>query len=366
MPRPGRYRSSVDLVEAEHRHRPTPRPSSPPRTAAASSSLSSSRLPVWAARVVFLLGRGNLHRGAQISAAVGLDTGLPAALRGRRLGCGHRDWRRVRAAGHGSGFAPPQAAGVDGHGRAAERRDRGTPGTWDRADPGNGFGRGGRCPAAGPPPVRRPTRAPLSRRDPDQSLHTRRFRLAAGRHHHPRRSPRPGPALDRVTGAAAKLARTRRDPWTFTICQRRRRGRVPLPSAGAWESRPGWRRWSCYFTAPLPSTAPTTPTATTSAPSLPSMAMWTPSATSPPATTSPDVFSPHREGSGRVQVKAGVCLAAGDPIGDVEAWPGAIEAWLQLTQQRAAFWRRLPHPRPAARRTTGSDSTRWRLATKRW
>ena len=28
-------------------------------------------------------------------------------------------------------------------------------------------------------------------------------------------------------------------------------------------------------------------------------------------------------------------MAAGDPIGDVEAWPGAIEAWLQLTQQRA-------------------------------
>ena len=47
------------------------------------------------------------------------------------------------------------------------------------------------------------------------------------------------------------------------------------------------------------------------------------------------VFSPTGKAAVAYRVKAGVCLAAGDPIGDIEAWPGAIEAWLQLTQQRA-------------------------------
>jgi lysyl-tRNA synthetase class 2 len=46
-------------------------------------------------------------------------------------------------------------------------------------------------------------------------------------------------------------------------------------------------------------------------------------------------FSPTGKAAVAYRVKAGVCLAAGDPIGDIEAWPGAIEAWLQLTQQRA-------------------------------
>jgi lysyl-tRNA synthetase class 2 len=47
------------------------------------------------------------------------------------------------------------------------------------------------------------------------------------------------------------------------------------------------------------------------------------------------VFSATGKAAVAYRVKTGVCLAAGDPIGDVEAWPGAIEAWLQLTQQRA-------------------------------
>jgi len=46
-------------------------------------------------------------------------------------------------------------------------------------------------------------------------------------------------------------------------------------------------------------------------------------------------FSASGKAAVAYRVKAGVCLAAGDPIGDVEAWPGAIEAWAQLTQQRA-------------------------------
>jgi lysyl-tRNA synthetase, class II len=47
------------------------------------------------------------------------------------------------------------------------------------------------------------------------------------------------------------------------------------------------------------------------------------------------IFSPTGKAAVAYKVKAGVCLAAGDPIGDVEAWPRAIEAWLQLTEQRA-------------------------------
>ena len=47
------------------------------------------------------------------------------------------------------------------------------------------------------------------------------------------------------------------------------------------------------------------------------------------------VFSASGKAAVAYRVKAGVCLASGDPIGDVEAWPGAIEAWAQLTQQRA-------------------------------
>jgi lysyl-tRNA synthetase class 2 len=47
------------------------------------------------------------------------------------------------------------------------------------------------------------------------------------------------------------------------------------------------------------------------------------------------VFSPSGKAAIAYRVKTGVRLAAGDPIGDIEAWRGAIEAWLRLTEQRA-------------------------------
>jgi lysyl-tRNA synthetase class 2 len=47
------------------------------------------------------------------------------------------------------------------------------------------------------------------------------------------------------------------------------------------------------------------------------------------------VFSASGKAAIAYRVKTGVCLAAGDPIGDIEAWRGAIEAWLRLTEQRA-------------------------------
>jgi lysyl-tRNA synthetase class 2 len=49
------------------------------------------------------------------------------------------------------------------------------------------------------------------------------------------------------------------------------------------------------------------------------------------------IFSPSGKGAVTYRVVAGVCLASGDPIGDVEAWAPAIEAWLE--QARAYAWR---------------------------
>jgi lysyl-tRNA synthetase, class II len=46
-------------------------------------------------------------------------------------------------------------------------------------------------------------------------------------------------------------------------------------------------------------------------------------------------FSASGKAAVAYRVKAGICLAAGDPIGDIQAWPSAIDAWVQLTQQRA-------------------------------
>lgn len=42
------------------------------------------------------------------------------------------------------------------------------------------------------------------------------------------------------------------------------------------------------------------------------------------------VFSPSGKAAVTYRVEAGVCLASGDPVGDREAWPQAIEAWLEV------------------------------------
>ena len=47
------------------------------------------------------------------------------------------------------------------------------------------------------------------------------------------------------------------------------------------------------------------------------------------------VFSPTGKAAVAYRVVAGVSLASGDPIGDPEAWPGAIEAWLTEAYQHA-------------------------------
>jgi len=47
------------------------------------------------------------------------------------------------------------------------------------------------------------------------------------------------------------------------------------------------------------------------------------------------VFSPSGKAAVSYRVVGGVALAAGDPIGDVEAWPGAIDAWLATARDHA-------------------------------
>ncbi|MES9523359.1 bifunctional lysylphosphatidylglycerol synthetase/lysine--tRNA ligase LysX [Streptomyces capoamus] len=47
------------------------------------------------------------------------------------------------------------------------------------------------------------------------------------------------------------------------------------------------------------------------------------------------VFSPSGKAAVAYRVEAGVCLAGGDPIGDPEAWPHAIGAWLDVARRHA-------------------------------
>ncbi|MFE0514296.1 bifunctional lysylphosphatidylglycerol synthetase/lysine--tRNA ligase LysX [Streptomyces sp. NPDC058964] len=47
------------------------------------------------------------------------------------------------------------------------------------------------------------------------------------------------------------------------------------------------------------------------------------------------VFSPTGKAAVTYRVEAGVCLASGDPVGDPEAWPHAIAAWLDVARRHA-------------------------------
>ncbi|MEU4085631.1 bifunctional lysylphosphatidylglycerol synthetase/lysine--tRNA ligase LysX [Streptomyces aureus] len=47
------------------------------------------------------------------------------------------------------------------------------------------------------------------------------------------------------------------------------------------------------------------------------------------------VFSPSGKAAVTYRVEAGVCLASGDPVGDREAWPHAIDAWLDIARRYA-------------------------------
>jgi lysyl-tRNA synthetase class 2 len=45
------------------------------------------------------------------------------------------------------------------------------------------------------------------------------------------------------------------------------------------------------------------------------------------------VWSPSRKSAVAYRVVVGVLLASGDPLGDPEAWPGAVKAWTAVAEQ---------------------------------
>ncbi|MGW6294335.1 bifunctional lysylphosphatidylglycerol synthetase/lysine--tRNA ligase LysX [Streptomyces sp. NPDC055058] len=47
------------------------------------------------------------------------------------------------------------------------------------------------------------------------------------------------------------------------------------------------------------------------------------------------VFSPSGKAAVTYRVETGVCLGSGDPVGDREAWPHAVEAWLEVARRHA-------------------------------
>ena len=51
------------------------------------------------------------------------------------------------------------------------------------------------------------------------------------------------------------------------------------------------------------------------------------------------VFSPIGKAAVAYRVVAGVMLASGDPIGDVEAWPGAIRRFMAEAESTPGFRR---------------------------
>ena len=81
------------------------------------------------------------------------------------------------------------------------------------------------------------------------------------------------------------------------------------------------------------------------------------------------IWSPTGKAAVTYRVVGGVSLASGDPIGDPEAWPGAIEPWLAEAREHGWIPAVMGAARRRARSTPGTAWTRWNWATKpswRW
>lgn len=334
MPRPDT--SSVDLVDATHRHRPTPRPSSPPRTAAAPAPLSSSRLPLWAARVVFLLGLLNIASAVVRRSPRLLDWSqdyLPpfgavasVAVIGIGVGCGllvmARGLRRRKQRAWTATVALLGAA-------IAVHLARGTEliqATVSAAVVAVLLL--GRRQFVGRPEPRSPSAIPVSL-----------FALAVS-----------GWLLGAITIRADRHEPV--PPWTASqVLQQSLLGLVGIPGplrfvnadAGA-ESRYlllglGILTGLAALAVLLHSSAPINSANDADRNRIRALLAQHGHVDSLGYFATRDdksyIFSPSGKAAVAYKVKAGVCLAAGDPIGDVEAWPGAIEAWVWLTQQRA-------------------------------
>jgi lysyl-tRNA synthetase class 2 len=333
-PQPGT--SSVDLVEPSPKKRPKPRPPSPPPAAAASSRESSSRLPLWAARVVFLLGLLNIASAVVRRSPRLLDWSqdyLPpfgavasVAVVGIGVGCGllvmARGLRRRKQRAWTATLALLCAA-------IAVHLVRGTELIQAAVSAAVVVVLLlGRRQFVGRPD-------PSSRRAVPLSL----FALAGASW-----------LLGAITILADHHELVR--PWTVArVLEQSLLGLVGIPgplrfvdAEAAVESRYllvglGMLAGLAGLAVLLHSTAPLESASDLDRNrvrelldrhgQIDSLGYFA---------TRHDksyVFSPTGKAAIAYRVKAGVCLAAGDPIGDVEAWPGAIDAWLQLTQRRA-------------------------------
>ncbi|GAA3105678.1 hypothetical protein GCM10020254_59460 [Streptomyces goshikiensis] len=78
------------------------------------------------------------------------------------------------------------------------------------------------------------------------------------------------------------------------------------------------------------------------------------------------IWSPTGKAAVTYRVVGGVSLASGDPIGDPEAWPGAIEPWLAEAREHGWVPAVMGGPaRKPGRSTPGTAWTRWSWATRR-
>jgi hypothetical protein len=130
---------------------------------------------------------------------------------------------------------------------------------------------------------------------------------------------------------ARGLRRRKQRAWLATPADSAAESGYLLLGLGSW---PGSRPWPCCCTARARWKVPMTSTGIVFARYSPGTARLTRSATSPPATTSPtSSLLPGRQRS-RTGNGRGVSGCRRPDRGH-QAWPGAIEARLQLTQQRA-------------------------------
>jgi lysyl-tRNA synthetase, class II len=333
-PRP--HASSVKLLEAPSKQPPKRRPSSPPRTAAAPSSLSSSRLPVWAARVVFLLGLLNIASAVVRRSPRLLDWSqdyLPpfgavasVAVIGIGVGCGllvmARGLRRRKQRAWIATVALLGAA-------IAVHLVRGTEliqATVSAVVVAVLLL--GRRQFVGRPELRSRSATPASL-----------FALAVA-----------GWLLGAITIRADHHELL--VPWTAAqVVQQSLFGLVGMAGPlrfvnadAAAESRYlllglGILTALAALAVLLHSSAPVEGANNADRGRIRALLARHGQVDSLGYFATRDdksyIFSTTGKAAVAYRVKAGVCLAAADPIGDVEAWPSAIEAWLRLTEQRA-------------------------------
>jgi lysyl-tRNA synthetase, class II len=328
--------SSVDLVEASRMQRPKPRPPSPPLTAAASFSRSTGRLPIWAARAVFLLGLLNIASAVVRRSPRLLDWSqdyLPpfgavasVAVVGIGVGCGLLVMARgLRRRKHPAWIATVALLCT----AIVVHLVRGTELIQAAVS------------AAVVAVLLLGRRQFVGRPDPSSSSAIPISLL--------------GLAFAAWLLGAITLLTDHHElvrPWTGAqVLQQSLLGMVGVPGPvrfvtadAAAESRYlivglGMLAGLAALGVLFHSSAPNETASDTDRNRIRALLALHGHVDSLGYFATRDdksyVFSTTGKAAVAYRVKAGVCLAAGNPIGDVEAWPGAIDAWRQLTEQRA-------------------------------